>query len=275
MSEMQQIINLKNTIADIHQQGLNTADQLRNADSDHHDRLWISLYDFIDLALHTRTSKNGAGNAVLLSIVNRKPEDEITNVMLHVLRKLDRILALPVKEVVPFLHTTVTNYCRDLVRRKKPDLIELDQPIGDGSSTLIDLICDEHSDFLAAMVEADLDAEQHESARNVVLRLLALMPVKPGVVSALLSRLMGLKPREMVADMRASGVANTICRYVNSVCRTTEISGREARALMRAMPNWRKIRQQLHTESSDAECAMQISRLCHRHRALLRPDMAA
>lgn len=273
MSEMQQIINLKNTIAEIHQQGLTTADELRNAEGDLHDRLWIALFDFCRLALYTRTSKHGAGNAVLLASIGRKPEEEVTNVMLHVLHKLDRILDLSVDEVVPFLHTTLNNYCKDLIRRKKPDPVELDMPVGDGSSTLIDLLCDERSDFLAAMVEADLEVEQHERARNVVRRLLSLMSQKPGAVAALLSRLMGLKPREMVADMRASGVANTISRYVNSVCKTTEISGREARALLRSMPNWPKIRQQLHTAGTDAECAMQISRLCHRHRTLLRPDM--
>lgn len=280
MNEKQQINTLRNVLTDIHQQGLTSATALRDADVALYDRLWIAMYDFSYLALSTRShvnrsGKRGPGNATLLAAVHMVPDDVASAVLVHLISKLDRILNMPVGDVIPFLHTSVNNYCKDLVRRKKPDPVEMDQPIGDGAATFGDMLSDDRSDFLANMVEEALHAEQMAAARDVVLRLFALMKDKPGVASALLSRLMGVKPREMASSMRTDGVARTVCGYLSALCRTAEISGDEASAALPAQPDWDKTALQLHAESSSAECAMQISRLCHRHRRLLIPDSAA
>lgn len=351
MNEKQQIINLKNVITRIQNLGITEVAELRDNAASHYDELLIALWDFCDLALHTRThvsrsGKRSSGNAALLDSIHMTPDDVAAALLVHLVCHVDRIITMPADEAIRFLHTTVYHYCLDLVRRKKPDPIELDQPIGDGTATLIDLIRDERSDFVAAMVEEDLHQEQLQAARDVVYRLLSKMPEQPGVASALLSRLVGVKPRDMVSAVRSIGVARTVNGYIHSVCKTLNIpvpdgydadfnskffyqqllvmmknnpdacmavlrhftgmpmqhladsirvngvrdailqccqlihrrltaSSPQEQAAMRTRLCWALTSMQLHTYDTDAACAMQISRLYHRHNDLLNPEKAS
>lgn len=229
MNEMQQIITVKNTIAQIQQLDLTDLKTLRETSSDLFDSLWIALYDYANLALkaksHTnRKGERKPGNIVLLASVNLTPDDVSAELLVHLYSKLDKIVVKPVDDVVRYMNTIVYRFCLDQVRRRRPDPASLDMPVGpDGSITLGELIADERSDFLGQMVEEDRHQEEFEASREVVLRLMGLMQTKPGVASALLSRLMGLPPRAMVADMRKNGAVHTVDQYVSSVCKTVDI----------------------------------------------------
>ena len=249
MYEKQQISTLKNTITQIQQQNLTDLDALREANSDLYDSLWIAMYDFASLALlaksHTnRKGERKPGNAALLASVRLTPDDVSAALLTHLYSKLDKIVVKPVDEIIPYTNTTVYRFCLDIVRRKKPDPLSLDQPIGpDGTTTLGELLADELSDFVAEMVDNDTHQEELEAARDVVLRLIGLMDAKPGVASALLSRLMGRKPLEMVADIRKNGALRTINHYIHSVCKTLSIS---VPAVQKETCSIKDLEQQLH-----------------------------
>lgn len=253
---------------------------------------WKKTQGYIESVVvrsRTRRTKNGRitpGNAAKLRVLLRygyAEEQVVDELLLHVISKADKYLMKKPGEITAYVYTTADHRLDDLCRKAAKELQHtgpsLDQPVGgDDGLALQDVLaaeCTAEDELLRVeeeMLRQRTLVRRRKACREVLCYAISIFPEKPAMAMALVTKLLGLKPREVAAAFAKSeepGMA--AMAFLSRACKSFSVSTAEVKELL----NGRKIQSRLLTEDLKLEktpdkTAGVLSRKAYRAHSLIR-----
>ena len=225
---------LESVFSTLHAQGIQTKKEL---DAPEHKALcqdlWLAARNFINYcALASKNHKGNTGNAGRLRALTERGmalDDIRGEILVHVMSKLERVLAQPLEKQVNYVYHMVNNCVFDQMRKQPPAgtmVIHWEDKVGSGEAaeektTVQDQIAD--SLILEDEVAAkETVAERYQAKQREIIKELTHLAERPAEALAwLCTRYLDMKPAAVakmllqnhIASVYASVLKNIAQRY--------------------------------------------------------------